>query len=131
MLISAPHQDAITDVARGLYAAASRERPALFRVRGMRGALLAQALDDEALKRALFQFVDVLPQLEGAGVIARHFGAYLRGRALKGPWGRLLALGEHPLMAWAVRASVVRIARLFLIEEKERAVAAIMRELGR
>ncbi len=131
MLISAPHHDAITEVARGLYAAAARERPALFRVRGMRGALLAQALDDEALKRALFQFVDVLPQLDGAGAIARHFGAYLRGRPLKGPWGRLLALGEHPLMAWAVRASVVRIARLFLIEESERAVAAIMREVGR
>src|SRR5205814_1976058 len=53
------------------------------------------------------------------------------GRDLAGAWGRLLKLGAHPFMAWAVRSSVTRIARLFLIEEKSGAVGRVMRELQR
>jgi len=130
-LASGALEKAISDVGKTLYASASTSRPALFRARGVRGALLAQALRDEGLRRALFQFVDVLPQLEGAEAVARHYRAYLGGRELAGAWGRLLALGSRPLMSWAVRASVARLAGLFLIEETGTAVARVMRELAR
>ena len=120
----------VATIGSALYAFAARSTPAFFRARGVTGALLAQTLRDEALHRALFQFVDVLPQLEDSQAIARHFRAYLEGRTLAGPWGRLLKLGNHEAMAWAVRASVIRIARLFLVEERRSALARILTELA-
>ena len=131
MHVASPTQleAAIDATGRTLYAAAVRTRPALFRARGLRGALLAEALRDEHLRRALFQFVDVLPQLDDATSVARHFQAYLEGHALKGPWGQLLKLGNHAPMAWAVRASVTRVARLFLVEENPAALTRALREL--
>jgi len=122
---------AIREVGAALHARAVRSRPRFFRARGVRGAVLARALDDEALRRALFQFVDVLPELRDANAIARHFSAYMQGRELAGPWGRLLRLASHPLMAWAVRSNVTRTARLFLVEERHSAVARVIRELAR
>ena len=121
---------AIAETGGALYEAAARSRPALFRARGVTGALLAQALRDEALRSALFQFVDVLPQLENSAAIARHFRAYLAGRELAGPWGRLIKLGNHPAMAWAVRSSVARIARLFLVEENRAQLTRVVGELA-
>src|SRR4051812_40901785 len=67
-----------------LYDAAARARPQLFRARGIRGALLAQALRDDALKRALFQFIDALPQLHDSRAVAEHFRAYLDNCELGG-----------------------------------------------
>ena len=97
----------------------------------MRGAVLARALEDEALRQALFQFVDVLPELRDGYAIARHFSAYMQSRELAGAWGRLLRLASQPLMGWAVRSSVTRTARLFLVEEKGSAVARVIRDLAR
>ena len=128
---SGPPEPVVAEIGRTLYASAVASRPALFRARGVRGALLAQALRDEKLKRALFQFVDVLPQLDDAAAVARHFRTYLEGHALQGPWGRLLKLGASPLMAGAVRASVTRVARLFLVEEDRGPLARALREIER
>jgi RHH-type proline utilization regulon transcriptional repressor/proline dehydrogenase/delta 1-pyrroline-5-carboxylate dehydrogenase len=122
---------AISEIGRQLYDAAAGSRPQLFRSRGIRGALLSRALRDEELKRALFQFIDVLPQLEGAQAIAQHFRAYLEGRRLGGGWARLMALGTRPMMAWAVRLSVMRLAELFLVGEKRPALARVLRGLSR
>jgi RHH-type transcriptional regulator, proline utilization regulon repressor / proline dehydrogenase / delta 1-pyrroline-5-carboxylate dehydrogenase len=112
----------IAEIGARLYADAVRSRPPLFGARGMRGALLESALADAGLRNALFHFVDVLPQLESAEQIAAHFRSYLGGRELGGVWGRLLKLGCSPALAWAVRASVARTARLFLVEETPAAV---------
>src|SRR5688572_562949 len=101
-----PLESTVREIGRALYASAATSRPALYRARGVRGALLARALEDDALRRALFQFVDVLPQLDDSTTVARHFNAYLEGRELEGLWGRVLRLGNYPLMAGAVRASV-------------------------
>jgi len=80
----------IREIGSRLYREAARSRPALFGARGLRGALLRRALADERLRTALFQFVDVLPQLDRAQAIAGHFKAYLDGHPLTGVWGRLL-----------------------------------------
>jgi RHH-type proline utilization regulon transcriptional repressor/proline dehydrogenase/delta 1-pyrroline-5-carboxylate dehydrogenase len=118
----------IGEIGRRLYREAVRSRPAFFGAHGVRGALLQRALADERLRNALFQFIDVLPQLESSESIARHFRAYLKDYPLSGVWGGLLKLGAHPAAAWMVRASVARIARLFLAEENQ---AAVTRALGR
>lgn len=129
----------IQEIGSELYRRASRGKPALFDPRGLRGRVLSQAIHDPALRAALFQFVDVLPQLADARGIARHFGAYLepfvqaqdRRHRLAGAWGRLLALGSHPLAAWAVKRSVSRLARLFLVEETEAALECALAQLSR
>jgi len=118
------------DIGSKLYRGAIRSRPPLFGARGVRGALIARALGDEQSRTALFQFVDVLPQLDRAGAIADHFRAYLDGYELAGVWGRLLRLAQHPALAWAVRASVARTARLFLVEENAAAVKRVLAGLG-
>jgi RHH-type proline utilization regulon transcriptional repressor/proline dehydrogenase/delta 1-pyrroline-5-carboxylate dehydrogenase len=132
--MNAPQEPAleplIRDIGSRLYRDAARSRPALFGARGIRGALLRRALADERLRTALFQFVDVLPQLDGAGAIAEHFQAYLAGHDLAGVWGRLLRLGYHPAAAWAVRVSVARTARLFLVEETQAALSKALAEVG-
>jgi RHH-type proline utilization regulon transcriptional repressor/proline dehydrogenase/delta 1-pyrroline-5-carboxylate dehydrogenase len=133
--MDAPQQEGletlIREIGSRLWRDALRARPALFGARGVRGALLERALADDALRTALFQFIDVLPQLDRAGAIADHFRAYLEGHRLAGAWGRLLALGSHPALAWAVRAAVARTARLFLAEESPAAVGRVIAALAR
>lgn len=119
----------IREIGSQLHRDAMASPPALFRSRSVRGRLLARALADERLRNALFQFIDVLPQLDSSAAIAAHFRAYLDGHDLAGVWGRLLKLGNHPALAWAVRAGVARTARLFLVEEKPAAVERILAEL--
>ncbi|MBI2311413.1 MAG: bifunctional proline dehydrogenase/L-glutamate gamma-semialdehyde dehydrogenase [Betaproteobacteria bacterium] len=124
-------EQVVLEIGRDLYRRARRGRPALFDPRSLRGRVLSQAIRDNALRAALFQFVDVLPQLSDSGSIARHFQAYLRRHRLAGPWGRLLALGNYPVAAWAVKQSVARLARLFLVEETERALRRTLADLSR
>jgi RHH-type transcriptional regulator, proline utilization regulon repressor / proline dehydrogenase / delta 1-pyrroline-5-carboxylate dehydrogenase len=129
--VSAPREQSletlIGEIGSRLYRDAARSRPPFFSARGVRGAALEHALADERLRNALFQFIDVLPQLESSGSIAAHFRSYLDGHRLGGVWGRLLKLGSHPAAAWAVRMGVARTARLFLVEENP---AAVKRALG-
>lgn len=107
-------------------AAAARRRNNLFDPASPRGRLFIRALDDPDLRARLFRFVDVLPQLADDADLAEHFRAYLSGHALGGPWGRLLRLGERPALAFAVRHSVRRLARLFLAEESPWALAQLL-----
>jgi RHH-type proline utilization regulon transcriptional repressor/proline dehydrogenase/delta 1-pyrroline-5-carboxylate dehydrogenase len=119
----------IGEIGSRFYRDAARSRPPFFS--GVRGALLERALADERLRNALFQFVDVLPQLETSGAIAAHFRSYLDGHRLGGVWGRLLKLGSHPAVAWAVRMGVARTARLFLVEEKAAEVKRALADIRR
>ena len=114
-----------------LYRDAGRHKPALFDSRGLRGRVLLQVLQDPALRCALFQFIDVLPQLERAEDVATHFRSYLAGHALGGAWSKLLQAGNHAWAAWAVRNSVKRMARLFLVEEQPAALRRVLRALQR
>ena len=121
----------VREIGGRLYRDAGRHKPALFDSRGLRGRVLERVLHDPALRNALFQFIDVLPQLEDANDLAVHFRAYLAGRQLGGVWDKLLQLGNHAWAAWAVRASVKRIARLFLVEEQPADLLRVLRTLQR
>lgn len=121
----------IGDIGGDLLERAAKARPAVFDARGLRGRLLAQALQDEQLRSALFRFVDVLPQLDTATQVAAHFRAYLAGHELGGVWGRLLKLGSSPILAPAVRASVERFAHNFLVEETPAALQRALAQLRR
>ena len=121
----------IAEIGTRLHERAARAKPSLFNGRGLRGKLAARALDDEALRTALFRFVDTLPQLESNDELARHFRSYLHGHELGGLWGRLLRLGNYPLLAPAVRASVQRLAREFLVAEDERSIARVLKTVNR
>ncbi|HWQ37875.1 MAG TPA: proline dehydrogenase family protein [Burkholderiales bacterium] len=121
----------IAEIGTRLLRRAAGARPSIFDARGLRGKLLAGALAEERLRAALFLFVDVLPQLDSAAEVAEHFRAYLSGFRLGGTWGRLLRLGASPLFAPAVRASVRRLARNFLVEETPEAIRRVCAKLAR
>ena len=127
----AEHETAVREIGGRLYRDAGRHKPALFDSGGLRGHVLQQVLRDPALRNALFQFIDVLPQLESADDVAAHFRSYLAGQQLGGVWDKLLQLGNHAWSAWAVRASVKRMARLFLVEEQPAALLRVARALRR
>ena len=124
-------ETAVRDIGGRLYRDAGRHKPALFDSGGLRGRVLQQVLQDPALRNALFQFIDVLPQLERAEDVATHFRSYLAGHELGGVWGKLLPLGNHAWAAWAVRNNVKRMARLFLVEEQAAALLRALRTLQR
>lgn len=119
----------VFETGANLYRLATDARPSLFDARGLRGRVLMHAIEDERLRAALFRFIDALPHLETAAAVASHFRGYLEGHALSGAWGRLLRLGNHAALAPAVRASVGRLARYFLVEESRSAVARALDEL--
>jgi RHH-type proline utilization regulon transcriptional repressor/proline dehydrogenase/delta 1-pyrroline-5-carboxylate dehydrogenase len=121
----------IAEIGTRLYQRASQAKPSLFSGRGLTGKLASRALHDDALRTALFRFVDTLPQLQTSDELARHFRSYLSGHDLGGLWGRLLRLGNYPLLAPAVRASVERLAREFLVAEDPRSIERVLRTVGR
>ncbi len=124
-------EDAVQNIGRKIHEATQGAPPSLFEFSGVRGRLLAAAMRDDAMRSALFQFVDVLPNLDSPEAIARHFRAYFHGRALAGPWGKLLEAGEHPWAAWAVKRSVSRLARQFLAEESAGELRRVVARLAR
>ena len=124
-------EGSIAEIGRSLHERALRANPSLFDARGLRGRLAARALSDERLRSALFHFIDTLPQLGSAAEVAGHFRAYLGAYELGGLWGRVLRLGSHPALAGAVRASVKRVAREFLIEPQPSAIRRVLRRLAR
>ena len=123
----------VRDIGENLYRLAGESPPSLFDPRGLRGRVLMQAMHDEALRAALFQFVDVLPVLETDQELARHFRNYLAPHAdrLRGLLGRLFKLGGHAFSGFALRRAVSRLARQFVVEEQSdrlnRALDAISR----
>ena len=96
---------------------------------GRRG-FLKHATADPRLRDALFQFVDVLPQLDDTASVAGHFRAYLGDFALGGLFGRLLRLGGETWTAPLLRRAVARMARLYVVEETPAALAAALRKLA-
>ncbi len=113
------------EIGRRLHAGARAVPPRLFA--GMRADLIRAAIADPRLRTALFQFVDVLPQLADNAAVHRHFQAYLEGFELAGLFGRLLRMGESRLATPLIRQAVARLAGLFLVEEAPRPFAAAVR----
>jgi len=124
-------ENLVQEIGTMLHDSAMRAAPALLDQRTLRGRMLGELMHDERLRSALFQFIDVLPQLHDAGDIAAHFRAYLEGHELSGPWRGLLSVGKHALGAPMLKLGIARIARVFLVEENEaslkRAVTRVKR----
>ncbi|HSJ80271.1 MAG TPA: proline dehydrogenase family protein [Thiobacillus sp.] len=95
-----------------------------------RRSVLKRAIADDRLRDALFQFIDVLPQLHDPRMVAAHFRAYLGEFELGGLFGRLLRLGEHAWMAPLLNLTVTRMARLFVVEEDARVLAATLKKIA-
>jgi RHH-type proline utilization regulon transcriptional repressor/proline dehydrogenase/delta 1-pyrroline-5-carboxylate dehydrogenase len=95
--------------------------------RGIKGWLLKGAMADAALRDALFQFIDTLPQLTTRRAVARHLAAYLRG--LSGVRPALLRLAARPGLAFVAGAAVRQLAHQFLIDETSTSIAGIVTEL--
>ncbi|MEO8008141.1 MAG: proline dehydrogenase family protein, partial [Betaproteobacteria bacterium] len=128
--IREPALDALVfEIGSGLYQLAAGAPPSLFDGRGLKGRVVARALEDELLRAALFRFIDTLPQLETASDVATHFFAYFAGHPLGGTWGRLLKIANPALLAPAVRIAVGRVARYFLVEESQREIGRVLKRL--
>src|SRR5512139_2198747 len=127
-MAAASLEPSIQAIGRALYQRARAHPPGFYA--GRRG-VLKRAIADDRLRDALFQFIDVLPQLHDAHVIAAHFHAYLGGFELGGVFGRALRLAEHAWMAPLLKLTVARMARLFMVEEDAAAVAATLKKIAR
>ena len=127
------HESQAREIGAQLYRLAGDAPPSLLDPRGMQGRLLRKAMADDGLRSALFQFVDVLPALDSAASIARHFHGYLAPHAgrLGGLWTPLFALGGQPLAARIVRRAVGRLARRFVAEENPHSIRRAIAEIGR
>lgn len=123
-----PLEPSIQAIGRALYQRARAHPPGFFA--GHR-RVLKRAIADDRLRDALFQFIDVLPQLRDTQAIAAHLHAYLGGFELGGMFGRALRLAEHAWMAPLVKLTVARTARLFMVEEDGAALASTLRKLAR
>ena len=112
----------IRELARSLYSKASEHKPTIFEPQDWMGRMIDWSLRDEALRVALFRFVDVLPSLDSAAEIGRHLHEYFHrvDHALGGLVYLAQALHAGWLVAPVVRRNVVRLARRFIVEEKAR-----------
>jgi len=121
----------IRELASTLYRKAAEHKPALFEPQDWIGRMIDWSLEDEALRVALFRFVDVLPSLDSAAEIGRHLREYFTrvDHALGGLVFFAQALHAGWLVAPVVRHNVVRLARRFIVEEKSDALTAVLERL--
>jgi RHH-type proline utilization regulon transcriptional repressor/proline dehydrogenase/delta 1-pyrroline-5-carboxylate dehydrogenase len=121
----------IRDLARFLYGKASEHKPTLFEPQDWMGRMIDWSLRDEALRVALFRFVDVLPSLDSAAEIGRHLREYFYrvDHALGGLVFLAQALHAGWLVAPVVRHNVVRLARRFIVEEESSALIPVLEKL--
>ncbi|ODU43449.1 MAG: hypothetical protein ABS92_10175 [Thiobacillus sp. SCN 63-374] len=123
-----PPDPSIEAIGHALYQRARAHPPGF--LAGYRG-MLKRAIADDRLRDALFQFVDVLPQLRDSRMIATHFQAYMGGFELGGMFGRALRLTEYTWTAPLVKLTVMRMARLFMVEEDAAALASTLGKIAR
>jgi RHH-type proline utilization regulon transcriptional repressor/proline dehydrogenase/delta 1-pyrroline-5-carboxylate dehydrogenase len=112
-----------------LFAATAGRQSSLHR--GFNGRLLARTMTDDALRTALFQFVDALPQLADAQQIAAHFSAYLAETTDSSLAGRCLQIAARPSLAWAIRRQSKRMAHHFLADESYAGLTKVIADLAR
>ncbi len=119
------------EIALDLHRHAAGKRPAIFEPRDWLRRMIEQSLDDEAVRTALFRFVDVLPSLRSAREVGAHLEEYFErvDHALGG-----LTLLAHTLRAgWLVapivRHNVTSLARRFIAEERADALAETLENL--
>jgi RHH-type proline utilization regulon transcriptional repressor/proline dehydrogenase/delta 1-pyrroline-5-carboxylate dehydrogenase len=107
--------------------------PSLFTKKGLYGALMDWAMQDEAFKVQLFRFVDVLPTLTSSAEVARHLTEYLDNPEVKlNPALRtaLKATGfAGGLLGGGIKSQVVGMAGAFMLGNEDREIVATLRQL--
>ncbi|MBI2997108.1 MAG: L-glutamate gamma-semialdehyde dehydrogenase [Deltaproteobacteria bacterium] len=131
METTAAFEKEIRELARTLYRKAAEHKPSLFEPQDWVGRMIDWSLEDEALRAALFRFVDVLPSLDSAAEIGRHLREYFAqvDHALGGLVFLAQALHAGRLVAPVVRHNVVRLARRFIVEEGVETLSPVLTAL--
>ena len=119
------------ELARLIYREAVAHRPSIFESRDWIGRMIESSLDDDALRAALFRFVDVLPSLDSSVEIGRHLTEYFE--KVDHALGSLVFLAQAfhagPLVAPFVQRNVERLARRFIVEQEPAAMLAALARL--
>ena len=128
---TAGQERAIQALARSLCREAAQHKPSIFEPQDWLGKLIEWSLEDEALRVALFRFVDVLPSLDSAIDIGRHLEEYFA--KTDGAFGGLVfltqALHAGWLLAPVAKRNVERLARRFIVAEERDALRAALEGL--
>lgn len=124
-------ENEIRELARSLYRRAGEHKPSLFESQDWLGRMIDWSLEDDALRVALFRFVDVLPSLATAAEVGRHLREYFAqvDHALGGLVFLAQALHAGRLVAPIVRHNVVRLARRFIAEEGVETLTPVLTSL--
>src|ERR687892_822348 len=126
-----PLEREVQNLARSLYRQAAAQKPSIFDSRDWLGKMIEWSLNDEALRVALFRFVDVLPSLDSAADIGRHLEEYFA--KVDHAFGSLVFLAQALHAGWLfaplVRQNVTRLARRFIAEEEPEALKSVLEAL--
>jgi RHH-type proline utilization regulon transcriptional repressor/proline dehydrogenase/delta 1-pyrroline-5-carboxylate dehydrogenase len=126
-----PLEREVQNLARSLYRQAAAQKPSLFDSRDWLGKMIEWSLNDEALRVALFRFVDVLPSLDSAADIGRHLEEYFA--KVDHAFGSLVFLAQALHAGWLLaplaRQNVTRLARRFIVDEEPDALRAALETL--
>ena len=121
----------IHELAQSLYRTARAHKPSIFEPRDWMGRMIEWSLKDEALRVALFRFVDVLPSLESAAEVGRHLEEYFT--RVDHAFGDLVFLAQALHAGWlvapVVRQNVARLARRFIVEDDVQSLARVLESL--
>src|SRR3990170_2333863 len=131
METTAAFEKEIRELARGLYRRAAEHKPSLFEPQDWVGRMIDWSLEGEALRVALFRFVDVLPSLDSAADVGRHLEEYFAkvDHAFGGLVFLAQALHAGWLLAPVARQNVTRLARRFIVDEQPGALRAALEAL--
>ena len=107
--------------------------PSIFSRKGLYGPLMEWSMRDERFKTQLFRFIDVLPTLQSSAEINRHLREYLGDERVKLSPALRAALNIGSLtggiMSGGIKSQVAGMARIFMLGDDEREIAAILRRL--
>ncbi|HXK40208.1 MAG TPA: proline dehydrogenase family protein, partial [Candidatus Paceibacterota bacterium] len=133
MARGANQEKEITRLAEALYRNAAEHKPSIFEPRDWMGKMIEWSLEDEALRVALFRFVDVLPSLGSAAEIGRHLEEYFS--KVDHAFGDLVYLAQALHAGWLVaplvRHNVTSLARRFIVEEDPDSLRSVLENLRR
>lgn len=107
--------------------------PSIFSRKGLYGPLMEWSMQDEHFKTQLFRFIDVLPALGAPAEINRHLREYLLNDNVKLSPALRAALNigslTGGLMSGGIKSQVAGMARIFMLGNDDREIAAILRRL--
>ncbi|MGB8355254.1 MAG: proline dehydrogenase family protein [Chthoniobacteraceae bacterium] len=108
--------------------------PSIFSRKGVYGPLMDWAMADAQFKTQLFRFVDVLPALRSSAEVTRHLKEYFDEERVKLSASLQAVLHVSgfaaPLVSGGVRSQVAGMARMFMLGDDGKEIAATLRKLN-